>query len=132
MIPMPTPKAVHGAAVKSASLARVAASMLGGGVTAEANFKLGLALAYSNAGQFADAYRKIDELANQQNAWAPCMLVLRAAQATFGNAAGPMGEVEQCQACQGAKPAVFDGERLCLVCLENPQAAASGGTVSRV
>lgn len=132
MMAMPSPAACHSAAVKAASVARLAASLMGGGVTADAQTKLGLALAYANAGRFGDAYTKIDQLANDQTAWVPCMLILRAGRAAFGNAAGPMGEVEPCQVCQNPKPAVFTGERLCLVCMENPQPAATGGTVSRV
>lgn len=132
MMTMPTPKACHSAAVKVAGAARIAASLMGGGVTADANRLLGIALAYANAGRFGDAYAKIDKLANEQKAWVPCMLLLRTSEATFGNSAGPMGEVELCQACQGAKPAVFEGERLCLTCLENPQAPATTEQIRQV
>ena len=128
---IPTAEKAHSAALRAASLARIIASTTGGGITAATNQKLGLALAMSNAGRFADAYKEVDKLADEQKAWIPCMIILRLAQSTFGNSAGPEGGSAPCHHCGASMPPVFAGERLCLVCAGGSEAISKTPTVSQ-
>lgn len=117
---LPNPRAAHKFAVNAASIARIAASVMGGGITDATSKSLALALACANAGRFRDAYREVDVLSDKQTAWVPVMMVLRLAQATFGNEAGLAGEPAPCEVCGADKPPVFDGARICLGCAGAP------------
>lgn len=125
---LPNPARAHSLAVSAASMSRIAASVMGGGISEDTNTRLALALAESNVGHFADAYATIDKLADEQKAWIPCMMILRLAQATFGNEAGPAGEAAPCVSCGSNMLPVFAGARICLACRWGPGPT----TVSRV